>query len=249
MAGHSQFKNIMHRKGRQDARRGKIFTKIIREITIAARTGLPDIAVNPRLRAAVILARENNMPKDTVDRAIRRGSGQEDGVVYEEVRYEAYGPGGVALIIEALTENRNRTAPDIRTILSKNGGALGETNSVAFNFTRVGEIAFAAAKAPPDAIFEAALDAGADDVESDADTHVITTSVENFGAVRAALEAKFGEPKRATLVFKPNVTVPLDEEGARAVLDLIEALEDNDDVQTVTANFEVADSVLARLSA
>jgi YebC/PmpR family DNA-binding regulatory protein len=249
MAGHSQFKNIMHRKGKQDAKRGKIFTKIIREITIAARTGLPDPAANPRLRAAVILARENNMPKDTVDRAIKRGSGGEDGVVYEEVRYEAYGPNGVALIIEALTENRNRTAPDIRTILSKNGGALGETNSVAFNFARVGQIAFAADKAAADAMFEAALDAGADDVESDAEAHVVTTSVESFGPVRAALEAKFGEPKRAALVFKPNVTVPLDEEGARAVLDLIEALEDNDDVQTVTANFEVADAVLAKLSA
>jgi YebC/PmpR family DNA-binding regulatory protein len=249
MAGHSQFKNIMHRKGRQDARRGKLFTKIIREITVAARTGSSDPAANPRLRAALIAGRAENMPRDTIDRAIRRGSGQEDGVVYEEIRYEGYGPGGVAIIVETMTDNRNRTAPDIRTLFSKHGGALGETNSVAFNFARVGQIAFPAAKVAADAIFEAALEAGADDVESGTDRHVVTCTVEGFGAVRAALEAKFGEPASAGLVFKPSVTVPVDETQARAVIDLVEALEDNDDVQSVTANFEVSDAVLAKLSA
>ena len=249
MAGHSQFKNIMHRKGKQDARRGKIFTKIIREITVAARTGSPDPASNPRLRAAMIAGRAENMPKDTIDRAIRRGSGQEDGVVYEEFRYEGYGPGSVAFIVEAMTENRNRTAPEIRTIFSKHGGALGEANSVAFNFTRVGQIVFAAGKIAADAFLDAAIEAGADDVESTAETHAATCSVDDFGAVRTALEAKFGEPKSAALVFKPGVTVPLDETQARAVLELVEALEDNDDVQTVTTNLEVSDAVLAKLSA
>jgi YebC/PmpR family DNA-binding regulatory protein len=249
MAGHSQFKNIMHRKGKQDAKRGKLFTKIIREITVAARTGSPDPAANPRLRAAMIAGRNENMPKDTIDRAIRRGSGQEDGVVYEEVRYEGYGPGGVAIIVEAMTDNKNRTVPDIRTIFSKHGGAMGETNSVAFNFARVGQISFAAGKITADAFLEAAIEAGAEDVESTAELHVATCPPDDFGTVRAALEAKFGEPKSAALVFRPNVTVPLDEEKARETLALVEALEDNDDVQTVTANFEVSDAVLAKLSA
>ncbi|MBI1243403.1 MAG: YebC/PmpR family DNA-binding transcriptional regulator [Alphaproteobacteria bacterium] len=249
MAGHSQFKNIMHRKGKQDARRGKLFTKIIREITVAARTGSPDPAANPRLRAAMIAGRNENMPKDTIDRAIRRGSGQEAGVIYEEVRYEGYGPGGVAIIVEAMTDNKNRTVPDIRTIFSKHGGAMGETNSVAFNFARVGQVAFPADRISADAFFEAAIEAGAEDVESGADLHVATCPVDDFGAVRAALEAKFGEPKSAALVFKPNVTVPLDEDKAREVIALVDALEDNDDVQTVTANFEVSDAVLAKLSA
>jgi YebC/PmpR family DNA-binding regulatory protein len=249
MAGHSQFKNIMHRKGKQDARRGKIFTKIIREITVSARNGSPDPAANPRLRAAMNAARAENMPKDTIDRAIRRGSGQEEGVVYEEFRYEGYGPGGVAIIVEAMTENRNRTAPEIRTIFSKHGGTLGEANSVAYNFARVGQIVFPAARIAADAFLDAAIEAGADDVESGTDAHVATCSVDAFGAVRSALEAKFGEPKSAALVFKPSVSVPLDEEKAREVIDLVEALEDNDDVQTVTANFEVSDAVLAKLSA
>jgi YebC/PmpR family DNA-binding regulatory protein len=249
MAGHSQFKNIMHRKGKQDAKRGKLFTKMIREITVAAKTGLPDPAANPRLRAAVTAAREANMPKDTVDRAIRRGSGQEDGVVYEEVRYEGYAPGGVALIVETLTDNRNRTAADVRSILTKHGGALGETNSVAFNFARLGLIAFKADKASADAMLEAAIEAGADNCESGPERHEITCAPDDFGAVRASLEAKFGEPAQAALVFRPSVSVPLDETKAREVLDLVEALEDNDDVQTVTANFEVSDAVLAKLSA
>ncbi len=249
MAGHSQFKNIMHRKGKQDAKRGKLFTKMIREITVAAKTGLPDPAANPRLRAAVTAAREANMPKDTVERAIRRGAGQEDGVVYEEVRYEGYGPGGVALIVETLTDNRNRTAADVRSIFTKHGGALGETNSGAFNFARLGLIAFKADKASADAMLEAAIEAGADNCESGPERHEITCAPDDFGPVRAALEAKFGEPAQAALVFRPSVGVPLDETKAREVLDLVEALEDNDDVQTVTANFEVSDAVLAKLSA
>jgi YebC/PmpR family DNA-binding regulatory protein len=249
MAGHSQFKNIMHRKGKQDAKRGKLFTKMIREITVSAKTGLPDPAANPRLRAAVAAAREANMPKDTVERAIKRGAGQEDGVVYEEVRYEGYGPGGVAVIVETLTENRNRTAADVRSIFAKNGGALAETNAVAFNFVRLGVVAFKADKASADAMLEAAIDAGADNCESGPERHEITCAPDDFGAVRAALEAKFGEPVQAALVFRPSVGVPLDETAARDVLDLVEALEDNDDVQTVTANFEVSDAVLAKLSA
>lgn len=249
MAGHSQFKNIMHRKGKQDAKRGKVFTKIIREIMTAARAGLPDLNANPRLRAAVIAARAQNMPKDTIDRAIRRGSGQEEGVHYEEVRYEGYGPGGVAVIVEALTENRNRTASEVRSIFTKNGGTLGETNSVAFMFARQGVITYPANAASSDAMFEAALDAGAENVESSANGHEIVTSVEGFAAVRDALEKKFGAAAEAKLAFRPQTTVPLSEEPARTLFALIEALDDNDDVQVVTANFEVADDILARIGA
>jgi YebC/PmpR family DNA-binding regulatory protein len=249
MAGHSQFKNIMHRKGKQDARRGKVFTKLIREIMTAARTGLPDPAANPRLRAAVLAARAENMPKDTIDRAIKRGSGAEGDERYEEVRYEGYGPGGVALIVEALTENRNRTASDVRTIFTKNGGTMGETNSVAFQFSRKGEITYPASAGSADAVFEAALELGADNVESGDETHEILTSPDDFGAVRAGLEQKFGAPKSAKLVWRANTTVPLDEENARALFELIEALDDNDDVQTVYANEDVAESVLARIGA
>ena len=249
MAGHSQFKNIMHRKGKQDARRGKLFTKLIREITIAARTGLPDPNANPRLRAAMLAAREQNMPRDTIDRAIRRGVGAEDGERFEEVRYEGYGPGGAALIVEELTDNRNRTASDIRALFVKHGGALGETNSVAFQFARKGEIVYPAAADTADAVFEAALELGAQNVESGGDGHEIVTTPEAFAAVRAGLEKKFGAAERAKLVWRPNATVAVAEDVARALLDLIEALEDNDDVQTVYANFEVADDVLARLGA
>lgn len=249
MAGHSKWANIQHRKGAQDAKRGKLFTKLIREITVSTRMSGADPSSNPRLRAAIDAALGANMPKDTVERAIKRGSGELEGDHVEEIRYEGYGPGGVAIIVETMTDNRNRTAPEIRTLFAKKGGALGETNSVAFNFTRVGRIAFDAAKAAADAFFDAAIEAGAEDVESDEGLNVATCAVDDFGAVRAALEAKFGEPKSAALVFKPNVTVPLDETVAREVIDLVEALEDLDDVQTVTANFEVSDAVLAKLSA
>jgi len=249
MAGHSQFKNIMHRKGKQDAKRGKLFTKLIREIMTAARAGLPDPAANPRLRAAMLAAREANMTKDTIDRAVKRGSGQDGGEAYEEVRYEGYGPNGVAIIIEALTDNRNRTASEVRSIFTKNGGSLGETNSVAFSFSRVGEIVFPLAVASSDAMFEAGLDAGAENVEATAEEHVVVTSVDDFAAVREALEKKFGAPRRAKLTWHPQNTVPLAEEPARALLDLIEALEDDDDVQTVYSNVDIAPDVMAKLEA
>jgi YebC/PmpR family DNA-binding regulatory protein len=249
MAGHSQFKNIMHRKGKQDAKRGKLFTKLIREIMAAARTGLPDPASNPRLRAAVLAARDANMSKDTVDRAIKRGSGQEGGEQYEEVRYEGYGPGRVAVIVEALTDNRNRTASEIRSIFTKGGGTLGETNSVAFMFSRVGEIIYPLAAASADAMFEAALDAGAENVETGTETHEILTGIDDFAAMREALEKKFGPARSAKLVWRPQSTVQLAEEPARELLALLDALDDNDDVQTVYANYEVADDVMAKLEA
>jgi YebC/PmpR family DNA-binding regulatory protein len=249
MAGHSQFKNIMYRKGAQDARRAKVFTKIIRELTVAAKTGLPDPAANPRLRAAMIAARDANMPKDTMERAIKRGAGGGDDTAYEEVRYEGYGPGGVALIIEALTDNRNRTAGEIRTALTKHGGNLGETNSVSFMFERKGVMAYPAKAASADAMFEAALDAGADNVESDGDGHEVTTAPEDFSAVRDALEAKFGAAREAKLQWRPLNTVPVDGDAADSLLNLIDVLEDNDDVQLVSANFEMSDDTLAKLTA
>jgi YebC/PmpR family DNA-binding regulatory protein len=249
MAGHSQFKNIMVRKGAQDARRGRLFTKIIRELTTAAKQGQPDPAANPRLRAAIAAARQANMPKDTIERAIKRGAGGADDANYEEVRYEGYGPGGVAIIVEALTDNRNRTASEIRTAFSKAGGNLGETNSVSFMFEHKGVIRYPAKAASADAMFEAALDAGAEDVSSDADSHEVVCATEQFSAVRDALEAKFGAPQEARLNWRPRSTVPVDADAADSLLKLLGALEDNDDIQTVAANFEVADDVMARLTA
>ena len=219
MAGHSQFANIMYRKGAQDKKRAKVFSKLVREMTIAARQS-PDREANPRLRVAIIAARAVNMPKDKIERAIRRGSGQEEGVVYEEVRYEGLAPGGVALIVEALTDNRNRTATDIRTIFGKNGGKMGELNSVAFLFSRVGTILYPAPAASADAVFE------------------------------AALEAKFGAALSAKLGWKPTGTVPVgDEAVARDLFKLVEAIEDNDDVQTVYANYEIPDDLMQKLAA
>ena len=249
MAGHSQFKNIMHRKGAQDARRARQFARLIREITVAARNGLPEPASNPRLRAAVAAAREANMPKDTVDRAIRKAAGAAGGEDYAEVRYEGYGPAGVAIIIEALTDNRNRTASDVRAAFSKFGGALGETNSVAFLFTRLGAVRYPAAAASEDAMLEAAIEAGADNVESTAEAHEVTTAPDSFFAVRDALEARFGPPEAARLEWRPTTSVTLDEERARAVLRLLDALEDSDDVQNVYANFDIPESVMQTLSA
>jgi YebC/PmpR family DNA-binding regulatory protein len=248
MAGHSQFKNIMYRKGAQDAKRGKLFTKLIRELTTAARVGSPDPSANPRLKAAITAARGANMPKDTLERAIKRGHGGGDDAAYEEVRYEGYGPGGVALIVEALTDNRNRTASEIRAAFSKGGGALGETNSVSFMFERVGEIVYGAKAASADTMFEAALEAGATNVESSADGHEIVTSVDDFAQVRDALEAKFGPPERAKLAWRPSSTVAVDEATAESLLRLIDTLEDSDDVQTVWGNYEVADAVLQKLA-
>ncbi len=248
MAGHSQFKNIMHRKGAQDAKRGKLFTKLIRELTTAARVGTPDPAANPRLKAAIVAARGANMPKDTLERAIKRGAGGDDDTNYEEVRYEGYGPGGVALIVEALTDNRNRTASEIRSAFSKGGGALGETNSVSFMFERGGDIAYPAAAASADAMFEAGLEAGASNVESGAESHEIVTTVDDFAQVRDALEAKFGPPERAKLAWRPSTMVPVDDATAESLFKLIETLEDNDDVQTVWGNYEVSDAVLQKLA-
>jgi YebC/PmpR family DNA-binding regulatory protein len=249
MAGHSQFKNIMYRKGAQDKKRAKVFTKIIRELTTAARTGLPDPAANPRLRAAVLAARQANMPKDTVERAIKRGAGGGADDAYEEVRYEGYGPGGVAVIVEALTDNRNRTASEVRAAFTKSGGALGETNSVSFMFDRVGEISYPAAAASADDMFEAAIEAGAKDIESDTEQHLVTCVPEDLNAVRDALESRFGPAGSARLVWRPRTASEIGEETATNLFKLLEALEDSDDVQNVYANFEVAEDVMTRLGA
>ncbi|MGE0222070.1 MAG: YebC/PmpR family DNA-binding transcriptional regulator [Acetobacteraceae bacterium] len=249
MAGHSQFKNIMHRKGAQDARRARQFAKLIREITVSARQGLPDPASNPRLRAAVTAARQANMPKDTVDRAIKKATGAGGGDDYAEVRYEGYGPAGVAVIVEALTDNRNRTASDIRSAFAKHGGALGETNSVSFLFNRMGVIRYPAAAASADDMLEAAIEAGADNAESDDEGHEVTCAVEDFFAVRDALETRFGAPESARLDWRPTTSISVDEERAGSLLKLLDVLEDNDDVQNVYANFEIPDAVMQRLSA
>jgi YebC/PmpR family DNA-binding regulatory protein len=249
MAGHSQFKNIMYRKGAQDKKRAKVFTKIIRELVTAARTGLADPAANPRLRAALLSARRANMPKDTVERAIRRGAGGEAETVYDEVRYEGYGPGGVAVIVEALTDNRNRTASEVRAAFTKAGGTLGETNSVGFLFDRAGEIAYQATAAGGDAMFEAAIEAGAEDIESDAERHLVSCAPEDLNAVRDALEARFGPAASARLVWRPKTTAPVGEDLAPALFKLLETLDDSDDVQSVYANFEVAEDVLERFGA
>ena len=249
MSGHSQFKNIMYRKGAQDKKRGKVFTKLIRELTTAARMGLPDPAANPRLRAAVLAARQANMPKDTVERAIKRGAGGEGGDAYDEVRYEGYGPGGVAIIVEALTDNRNRTASEVRAAFTKAGGALGETNSVGFLFDHVGEIVYPTAAASADAMLDAAIEAGAEDAESDDDGHVVISAPDEFNSVRDALEQRFGPANSARLAWRPKSATTVDEEVATSLFKLLETLEDSDDVQNVYANFEVGEEVLARLSA
>jgi YebC/PmpR family DNA-binding regulatory protein len=249
MAGHSQFKNIMYRKGAQDKKRAKIFTKIIRELTTAARTGLSDPNANPRLRAAVTAAKEANMPKDTVERAIRRGAGEEGGENYEEVRYEGYGPGGIAIIVEGLTDNRNRTASDVRAAFTKAGGSLGESNSVSFLFDRVGEIVYPSAAASADQMFEAAAEAGADNVESSSDTHVVTCAPDDLNAVRDTIEKRFNAAQSAKLVWRPKATTPVAGEAAQSLVKLLETLEDSDDVQSVYANFEMAEDVIAELSA
>ncbi len=249
MAGHSQFKNIMHRKGAQDARRARQFAKMIREITVSARQGLPDPAANPRLRAAMAAALTENMPRDTIERAIKKATGAGGGEDYAEVRYEGYGPAGVAIIVEALTDNRNRTASDVRSAFAKYGGALGETNSVSFLFQRLGVIRYPAAAGSEDAMLEAAVEAGAENVESGAEGHEITTSVEDFFAVRDALEQRFGPAEEAKLDWRPTTEVTLDEERAASVLKLIDVLDDSDDVQNVFANFDIPEPVMQKLSA
>jgi len=248
MAGHSQFKNIMHRKGAQDKKRAKIFAKHIRELTVAAKTGLPDPDMNPRLRTAITAARSDNMPKDNIDRAIKRASGTNDGENYDEIRYEGYGPGGVAMIVEALTDNKNRTAAEVRSAFSKSGGALGETGSVGFMFDQAGQIVYPAADIDSDEIFEVALEAGADNVESDENIHEVTCAREDFNDLQTALEGKFGTPQEAGVIWKPNITVPVEtEDKALSIFKLVDALEDNDDVQRVFANFDIPDDVMEKL--
>jgi len=248
MAGHSQFKNIMFRKGAQDKKRAQMFAKLGREIIVAAKSGIPDPNMNPRLRAAILAARAQNMPKDNIERAIKRATGEGDDANYEEIRYEGYGPGGVAIIVEALTDNRNRTASDVRTAFSKYGGSMGETNSVSFMFERVGQITYPADAADPEALFEAAVEAGAQDAQSGPEGHVVTTSPDDFSAVRDGLSEKFGDPAEARLTWKPMTTTPVDADTAPTLLKLMEVLDDNEDVQQVSANFEIADEVLAQLT-
>ncbi|MEC9244933.1 MAG: YebC/PmpR family DNA-binding transcriptional regulator [Nitratireductor sp.] len=248
MAGHSQFKNIMHRKGRQDAVRSKMFSKLAREITVAAKMGLPDPAMNPRLRLAIQNAKAQSMPKDNIERAIKKAAGG-DAENYDEVRYEGYGPGGVAVIVEALTDNRNRSASNIRAAFTKAGGSLGETGSVAFMFDRVGEIIYPADKGDADTVMEAAIEAGAEDVQSDENGHVITCAFEDIGDVTTALEASLGEAESVKAIWRPQTGTPVDEERAQSILKLVATLEDDDDVQNVYANFEVDDETLAKLSA
>jgi YebC/PmpR family DNA-binding regulatory protein len=249
MAGHSHAKNIMHRKAAQGAKKAQAFGKLIREITVSAKMGLPDPAMNPRLRAAVKAALTANMTRDTIDRAIKRAAAGAQGEDYQEVRYEGYGPHGVAVIVEALTDNRNRTAGDIRSAFGKFGGALGETNSVSFQFERKGVIWFPGLPGQDEAVLEAAIEAGALDVESDEEGHEVSCAPEDFFAVRDALEAKFGSPESAKVEWVPTVRIDLDEEKARDVLKLLDRLDESDDVQNVYANFEVSEAVSARLSA
>ncbi len=248
MAGHSQFKNIMHRKGRQDKVRSKLFGKLAREITVSAKLGLPDPAFNPRLRAAIVAARAENMPKDNIERAIKKASGN-DAETYDEIRYEGYGPGGVAVIVEALTDNHNRTAGEVRATFTKNGGNLATTGAVSFMFNHLGVVEYDAKAASADQMLDAAIEAGADDVTSNEDGHQVFTTPENLGDVAKALETKFGEPRKSAMLWKPQNTVALDDEAGEKMLKLIELLDDNEDVQNVYANFEVSDALVAKMSA
>lgn len=246
MAGHSKWANIQHRKGRQDKLRSKLFSKLAKEITVAAKMGDPDPEHNPRLRTAVKEAKSQSVPKDVIDRAIKKSVAGE-GDNYDEIRYEGYGPGGVAIIVEAMTDNKNRTASSVRSTFTKNGGNLGETGSVAFMFDRVGEIVYTADKGDDDTIMMAALEAGADDVESDEERHVIYCGDTELHAVSTALEAELGESETGKLIWKPNMTTELDLEGMQKLMKLLDALEDDDDVQRVTSNFEASDEVMEQL--
>ena len=241
MSGHSQFKNIMYRKGAQDAKRAKIFSKISREITVAVKEGGTDPESNTRLRSALLSARAENMPKDNIDRAIKKAQGNEAGADYQSVRYEGYGPGGVAIIVEGLTDNKNRTAPSIRSAFSKFGGSLGETNSVSFQFDHVGLITYPNSVAAEDAMFEAAIDAGANDIETFDDIYEITTDISTLSSVRDVLVSKFGDPMEAKVVWRPKNTVPVSADVAKSLFKLIDMLEDDDDVQSVVANYELPD--------
>jgi YebC/PmpR family DNA-binding regulatory protein len=249
MAGHSKFKNIMHKKGRADAARSKLFSKLSRDITVAAKAGLPDPAMNSRLRLAVANAKAESMPKDNIDRAIKKGaSGEADTM--EEIRFEGFAPGGVGVIVEVLTDNRNRAASNVRSLFTKYGGNLGETGAVSFMFDRLGEIVYPASAGSEDKVMEAAIEAGAQDVESDPEEgHTIYTAFEDLGAVAEALEASLGAPKSTGIVWRPKTTTPVAGDGVQTLMKLIEALEDDDDVQNVYGNYEVSDEDLAKFAA
>ncbi len=246
MAGHSQFSNIMHRKGKQDGLKSKLFSKLSREITVAAKLGLPDPAMNARLRMAIIAARAENMPRDGIERAVKKASGS-DNENYDEIRYEGYGPGGTAIIIEAMTDNRNRTASDIRSYFTKAGGNLAETGAVSFMFDKVGQVEFELAVASEDAMLEAAIDAGADDVVTDDNGHVITCGVMALVDVSTALEARFGNPRKSAFTWKPQTSVSVEDEIGEKLLKLMGLLDDHDDVQNVYANFALSDALMQKL--
>ncbi|MBF9054679.1 YebC/PmpR family DNA-binding transcriptional regulator [Rhodobacterales bacterium LSUCC1028] len=246
MAGHSKWANIQHRKGRQDKLRSKLFSKLAKEITVAAKMGDPDPDKNPRLRLAVKEAKSSSVPKDVIERAIKKSQGG-DAENYEEIRYEGYGPNGVAVIVEAMTDNRNRTASNVRSTFSKNGGNLGETGSVSFMFDRKGQVSYPASAGDADSIMMAAIEAGAEDVESSEDGHIIWCTDTDLSDVSTALEDQLGESESTKLVWRPQTTTPLDLDGAQKLMKLIDALEDDDDVQTVTANFEIPDEIMDQL--
>jgi YebC/PmpR family DNA-binding regulatory protein len=248
MAGHSQFKNIMHRKGRQDSIRSKMFSKLAREITVAAKAGLPDPSMNAALRLAIQNAKAQSMPKDNIDRAIKKASGA-DSENYDQVRYEGYGPGGIAVIVEALTDNRNRTASNVRSIFTKAGGALGETGSVSFSFDHVGEITYPLSAGDADKVMEAAIEAGADDVVTDEDGHTIYCGFEAMNEVSKALEPLLGEAATVKAIWRPQNSVPVDEERAQSLMKMTDSLEDDDDVQNVYTNMDIPEDVMAKLSA
>lgn len=247
MAGHSKFKNIQHRKGAQDKKRAKIFSRLAKEITVAAKMGMPDPDSNPRLRTAILAARAQNMPKDNIERAIKK-SADADGENYDEVRYEGFGPSGIGVIVETLTDNRNRTASDVRSTFSKSGGNMGETGSVSFMFDRVGSIEYRPDAADAETVFEAAIEAGAEDVVSGEDGHEIICSMEDLHGVVDVLAGVLGEPQAASILWKPQNDVPVDAEAAERVLKFMDALDDLDDVQNVYANFDIADEVMEKLS-
>ena len=247
MAGHSQFKNIMFRKGRQDKERSKLFSKLAREITVAAKSGLPDPAHNPRLRTAIAAAKAESMPKDNIERAIKKAVGG-DAENYDEIRYEGRGPGGVAIIVEAMTDNRNRTSADVRATFSKYGGAMGETGSVTFLFDHVGVMAYPAAKGSEDQMLELALDAGADECISDGESHEFITAPENFAPVREALEARLGAPQSAAIIWRPQTTVAVPDDAGESLMKMIEILDDHDDIQNVYGNYELSDALMAKLA-
>jgi YebC/PmpR family DNA-binding regulatory protein len=248
MAGHSQFKNIMHRKGKQDSIRSKMFSKLAREITVAAKAGLPDPSMNAALRLAIQNAKAQSMPKDNIDRAIKKASGA-DAESYDQVRYEGYGPGGIAVIVEALTDNRNRTASNVRSIFTKGGGALGETGSVSFSFDHVGEIVYPLSAGDADKMMEAAIEAGADDVQTDEEGHYIYCAFESINEVSKALEAQLGEASTVKAIWKPQNSIPVDEERAQSLMKMTDSLEDDDDVQNVYTNMDIPEDVMAKLSA